>query len=326
MTPSFFKNLGPFSAESIFTTIDCKPLNIEKDYSFKELVGIFKKSKNSISFIYDNENNNFTPSKDAAIVCSKKKSTLFDDDQKLIIVKDVQQSVATLSNFFYRDYINSEIEKFEEPSIGDNCEIGKNVIIENGVILGKNVKISHGSIIKHSCIIGDYCTIGSNSVISNSIIGKNTFIENNCSLGQPGFGFHMKNFSNLNIYHIGRVILKDNVRVGSGCAIDKGSFSDTVIGNNTYLDNLCHIAHNVQIGNNCALAAMTGIAGSTKIGNNVLTGGQAGIAGHLNIGNNVQIAAKSGVLKSLSDNEFVMGYPAIKKSKFMSFYRKLYGK
>ena len=59
MTPSFFKNLGPFSAESIFTTIDCKPLNIEKDYSFKELVGIFKNSNNSISFIYDNENNNF---------------------------------------------------------------------------------------------------------------------------------------------------------------------------------------------------------------------------------------------------------------------------
>ena len=40
----------------------------------------------------------------------------------------------------------------------------------------------------------------------------------------------------------------------------------------------------------------------------------------------VEIAAKSGVLKNLSDNEFVMGYPAIKKSKFMSFYRKLYGK
>ena len=73
MSPSFFKNLGPFSAESIFATIDCKHLNIEKNHTFKELVGIFKKSKNSISFIYDNENNNFTPSKDTAIVCSKKK-------------------------------------------------------------------------------------------------------------------------------------------------------------------------------------------------------------------------------------------------------------
>ena len=72
----------------------------------------------------------------------------------MIIVNDVQQSVAALSNLFYRDYTKPEIEKFEEPSIGENCEIGKNVIIENGVILGNNVKISHGSIIKHSWIRG----------------------------------------------------------------------------------------------------------------------------------------------------------------------------
>ena len=34
--------------------------------------------------------------------------------------------------------------------------------------------------------------------------------------------------------------------IGSGCTIDRGSFSDTIIGENTYFDNLCHIAHNVE--------------------------------------------------------------------------------
>ena len=47
MTPSFFKNLGPFSAESIFTTIDCKPLNIEKDYSFRVIDSPFIAIKKS---------------------------------------------------------------------------------------------------------------------------------------------------------------------------------------------------------------------------------------------------------------------------------------
>ena len=122
----------------------------------------------------------------------------------------------------------------------------------------------------------------------------------------------MANDNNIKIYHKGKVILQDNVSIGSGCAIDRGSFSDTFIGKNTFLDNLCHIAHNVQIGNNSTFAAMTGIAGSTRIGENVLTGGQTGIAGHLSIGNQVHIAAKSGVFKNLNDGEVVMGNPAIK--------------
>ena len=120
--------------------------------------------------------------------------------------------------------------------------------------------------------------------------------------------------------------MKDKVSIGSGCTIDRGSFSDTMIDENSYIDNLCHIAHNVEIGKNCALAAMTGIAGSTIIGNNVLTGGQTGIAGHISIGNNVQIAAKSGVINSIDDNETVMGYPAIKKYNFIKSYKKLYAK
>ena len=120
--------------------------------------------------------------------------------------------------------------------------------------------------------------------------------------------------------------MQSKVSIGSGCTIDRGSFSDTIIGENTYLDNLCHVAHNVEIGDNSAFAAMTGIAGSAKIGNHVLTGGQAGIAGHIKIGNNVHIAAKSGVFQNIDDGETVMGNPAVNKYKFIKNYKKIYGK
>ena len=122
------------------------------------------------------------------------------------------------------------------------------------------------------------------------------------------------------------MILKSNISIGSGCTIDRGSFADTIIGENTYIDNLCHIAHNVEIGSNSALAAMTGVAGSANIGNNVLTGGQSGIAGHITIGNNVHIAAKSGVFSNLNDGESVMGNPALNKYRFIKSYKKIYGK
>ena len=106
------------------------------------------------------------------------------------------------------------------------------------------------------------------------------------------------------------VIINDNVEVGSGSTIDRGSMSDTVIGKNTYLDNQIHVAHNNTIGDNCIIAGQVGFAGSSILGNNVVIGGQAGISGHLKIGDNVKIAGGSGVIKNISDNSKVMGYPA----------------
>ena len=106
------------------------------------------------------------------------------------------------------------------------------------------------------------------------------------------------------------MIIGENSEIGCGSTIDRGSMSNTVIGKNTFLDNQIHIAHNVKIGENSIIAGQVGIAGSSILGNNVRIGGQAGISGHLTIGNNVEIAGGSGVIKDISDNSKVMGYPA----------------
>ena len=106
------------------------------------------------------------------------------------------------------------------------------------------------------------------------------------------------------------VLIGNNVEIGCNNTIDRGSLSNTVIGDNTFIDNQVHIAHNVKIGKNCIITAQVGFAGSAVIGNKVSIGGQAGISGHLNIGNNVQIGGGSGVIKDIPDNTKVMGYPA----------------
>ena len=110
---------------------------------------------------------------------------------------------------------------------------------------------------------------------------------------------------------------------GTNCTIDRGSFNDTVIGENTYIDNLVHIAHNVSIGNHCIIAGQCGFAGSANIGNYVHIGGQTGIAGHIKIHDRVKIAAKSGVIRDIPSNEVVMGYPAIKINKYLKNYKKM---
>ncbi len=111
------------------------------------------------------------------------------------------------------------------------------------------------------------------------------------------------------------------MEIGSGTTIDRGSISDTILGENTFVDNLVQIGHNVKIGKNCIIVSQVGISGSTVIGDNVVIGGQAGISGHLKIGNNVKIGGNSGVIKDIPDNKKVMGYPSIDFKKFVKKWR-----
>ena len=146
--------------------------------------------------------------------------------------------------------------------------------------------------------------------------------QDNCKIGQKGFGFIPLNNKNIKFPHIGKVVIAEDVEIASGCTIDRGSVDDTTIGKNTYLDNQVHVGHNVKIGSNCMIAGQVGFAGSSVIGNNVSIGGQAGISGHLKIGNNVKIGGGSGVVKDINDGNVVMGYPAVPLKDFIRSKKK----
>jgi UDP-3-O-[3-hydroxymyristoyl] glucosamine N-acyltransferase len=201
--------------------------------------------------------------------------------------------------------------KFNKVKFGNNVLVGKNVKIGTNSLIGSN------TIIESNVVIGKNCVIGSDVIIKNSIIGNEVMIQDGCKIGQKGFGFIPSKEKNIKFPHIGKVQIKDFVEIASGCTIDRGSIDDTIIGQNTYLDNQVHVAHNVKIGSNCMIAGQVGFAGSSTIGNNVSIGGQAGVSGHLKIGNNVKIGGGSGVVKDIEDNQVVMGYPAISLRNFL---------
>jgi UDP-3-O-[3-hydroxymyristoyl] glucosamine N-acyltransferase len=112
------------------------------------------------------------------------------------------------------------------------------------------------------------------------------------------------------IPQIGNVIIEDNVEIGANCTIDRATVSHTIIRKGVKLDNLVHIAHNVEIGENTVIAAQAGISGSAKLGKQNMIAGQVGMIGHIETADNVIIIAQSGVSKSLTKPGTYFGSPA----------------
>ena len=278
-------------------------------------------SVNDLTFYNNSKYSNRTRSN--FILTTEKFLDKFDKDKKLLISKNIDVDIAKLSQLFYRSKNKNEISRLDNFKIGLQSSLAENSNISKAVIIGDNFSLGHYSTIDHNCLIGNNVKIGNNVSLSNTIIGDNVCISDGVKIGQPGFGFAYDESNIISIFHIGRVIIQNGVSIGTNCTIDRGSFSDTVIGENTYIDNLVHIAHNVSIGNHCIIAGQCGFAGSAEVGNYVHIGGQSGIAGHIKIHDKAKIAAKSGVIRDVPSNNIVMGYPAIKVNKYLKNYKKM---
>ena len=317
----FFKKKNNYSIKNLFPNFSLK-----NDARFNEIKPLDKSKKLDLTFFDSSKYKSFASTTQASFcITTGKLSKFLPVNTKKIIVKNVLYELARILKKIYPnadvDYPDLTLKlaskmKYKGVKFSNNVLIGKNVKIGKSSFIGAN------SVIEHDVVVGNNCVIGSNVTIKNSIIGNNVVIQNNCSIGLKGFGFIPHKEKNFKFPHIGRVLIGDNVEIASGCTIDRGSVDDTEIGNNTFLDNQVHMAHNVKIGSNCMIAGQVGFAGSSTIGNNVSIGGQAGISGHLTIGNNVKIGGGSGVIKDIEDNQVVMGYPALPFKDFIKNWKK----
>lgn len=190
------------------------------------------------------------------------------------------------------------------------------VVLEPGVVIGEGVRIGRGSRIGANTVIGPGvqigrdCAIGSNVTIGFALIGDRVRIYAGARLGEAGFGAAGSKTGPIDVPQLGRVIIQDGVTIGANTCIDRGAYDDTVVGENTKIDNLVMIGHNCIIGRNVLMAAHVGISGSVTVGDNVMFGGQAGIGDHITIGQGARVAGGAGVLADIPPGETWSGYPA----------------
>lgn len=220
---------------------------------------------------------------------------------------------------------------------GNNVSIGPNVVLSKNVEIGDNTKIMANSYIGAGSKIGSDCLFHAGVNIGDRIkIGNKVILHHGVALGADGFSFVTENPDNIeqarkdgsileeNVNHkifkipsIGSVKICDNVEIGANSTIDRGTIEDTVIGEDTKIDDQVMIGHNCKIGKGCMIVSQVGIAGSCVIGDRVVIAGQAGLADHLNIGSDSIIGAAAGVSKSFPEKSIVIGTPAVPRKEFI---------
>jgi UDP-3-O-[3-hydroxymyristoyl] glucosamine N-acyltransferase len=200
----------------------------------------------------------------------------------------------------------------DDAVLGSALAVGPVGVVESGAVVGDNVVLCSGVYVGRRCRIGPGTVVYPNVVIrEDTEIGARCIIHAGACIGSDGFGYVPVKGRWHKIPQTGRVVLGDDVEVGSNTAIDRGTFGETRIGKGTKIDNLVQIAHNVVTGEHCAIAGMAGVAGSAIIGDRVRIGAAAGINGHVTIGDDVTIGARTGVTQSIGANRVVSGFPAI---------------
>lgn len=223
----------------------------------------------------------------------------------------------------------------DSASIGPYSVIGDGVRIGRGARIGAHVTIADGSVLGEDALIlpgvriGSYVTIGDRFIAQpNAVIGGDGFSftteqENGIERSRKSLGDQGDLIRQpwIRIHSLGSVTIGDDVEVGAGTTIDKGTVADTTIGRGTKIDNLVAIGHNNRIGEDCLICGQVGMAGGTTVGNQVVLGGKVGVSDNISIGDHVVAGGGSRIFTRVRAGEVILGDPAVKMTTALAMQR-----
>ncbi len=230
--------------------------------------------------------------------------TLIDRLPWIAVSMQVPMSLTLLSKPFYDKKmkgVNVQVDgrQMGTTDIDPSAYISQNVFIGEHVKIGAFVEILPGAVILPFSEIGDGSKIYSNvTIYPFTKMGKNCRIHSGTIIGSDGFGYTYHQGKHVKIWHMGGVEIHDDVEIGSNTSVDMGTFSPTVIGSGTRIDNLVQIAHNCRIGKGCVICGQCGLAGSVVLEDYVVMGGRAAVGPDSHIGMGTQIAGGAKVNES----------------------------
>ena len=302
-------------SEEIFYNYNSKNKNI-LDFKINQFSSISNSLDDSLIFINKSGFNSQSDIKGVCIITIPLKQYSLKNNIIIPSENPKLDYCNLINKFCIKKQEISEMRNFNNSLISNTSIIGSNFNIGNFSKIESNVKIGNDVTIGNNVSISDNCLIGNNVHIMDgvcldcSIIGNNVIISQNTVIGKNGFGFH-SGFPNSDVFfHIGAVVIGNNVFIGSNCNVDRGHIDDTVIDDFVRIDNQVHVAHNCKIGKNSILAGKSAVSGSVVLEENVILAGDVGIADNIRIGSNSFISAGTKVFKNFPENSRIGGYPA----------------
>ncbi|MGB8191623.1 MAG: UDP-3-O-(3-hydroxymyristoyl)glucosamine N-acyltransferase [Chitinophagaceae bacterium] len=217
----------------------------------------------------------------------------------VVFVNDSRLAAVTILASFFRNrpawgahptaVIHPEAEIHPETYVGPNTFVGR-------------CSIGKGSIL-----------YGNNYLYDGVKLGNDVTVHAGTVIGADGFGYQPGEDKEwLKFEHTGGVVIGNGVEIGANTCIDRGALGDTVIRDGTKIDNLVHIAHNVQIGRHCLVIAHAMIGGSCVIGDHAWIAPNAGIIQKTSIGPGATVGLGAVVLEQVPAGETWAGVPARK--------------
>jgi len=225
-------------------------------------------------------------------------NVMYDDKTLVAVNRPRLWFIRCMSSFF-----PPETETGIHPTavISKNSEIGKDVYIGPYVSIGDDV------------VIGSGTKVHSGVHIHNRVrIGKSVILQSGCVIGADGFGYERHEEGVLERFpHIGGVVIEDDVEIGANTCVDRGTLSDTVIGEGTKIDNLVHIGHNCIIGKNCVITAMACVGGRVELEDGVWLGVHSVVVEPgVKVKRRALVGIGAVVLKDVEEESVVVGIPA----------------
>lgn len=233
--------------------------------------------------------------------------------------------------------------------VDPTARIGKDVSIGPLAIISAGATVGARSVIGPHCFVGLDVQIGEDALLREQVsigarvaIGDRFIAQPGARIGGDGFSFVTAEPSAvetarktlgdqgegeaqpwIRIHTLGSVTIGDDVEIGMGATIDCGTVRNTMIGNNTKLDNQVHMGHNVVIGENSLICGQVGIAGSAVIGDNVVLGGQCGVSDNIFVGDGVIAGGGTKLMSNVPAGRTMLGYPATQMDKQVESYKAL---
>lgn len=240
-----------------------------------------------------------------------------------VISEKMAASLSTVAHLEGEHDIASEPRVHPTAIVHSRAELGTGVRIAPYCVIEESARIGEGTVLYPGCYVGTRCVIGRDCVLFPRVtlyewteLGDRVRIHSGAVLGADGFGYAPRRdpgssdvVDHEKIYHLGKVVIGDDVEIGANTCIDRATLGETRVERKAKIDDLVMIGHNCLIDEGAVLCGKVGMAGRARVGRFAYIGGGAGLSNDVYVGDRAVVGGHTLISKDVPPGGMVVGNP-----------------